>query len=511
MAFFFEETNRLVLPNWRSFSNTAKIGELNGSKKLLIDKSFNPDISDLIEGWLDFKTIGMAGDLIGTAILCNKENDPNVIDAATFLNENAKFATKELLNSADFILHKKRTDSKSILDTTSLDSFQERANLFFVYKKINELKQKLITNPRNSILWTELARHYSIIGQNDKAERSIKNALYLSPDNRFILRSMARFFTHFDKVDVAHDFIKKLQITKHDPWIMATEISLAMKRGRYSTFTKNAFNVVNSSNFHPFNISELNSSLGTLEMETSLKRSKKLFNDSLISPNDNSLAQAEWVSHQESNFIKINPSKFEIDNNYEAKARDSSENGAWENAIDYAKLWFLDMPFSRGAILFAGEIAANSLDDHEEAAYLYKAGLTSHPRDPQMVNNLIYSLCLKNNLIEAEKFLNVYPSIEKVDVQNRICFTATKGLYFFRKGFHDLGRQYYLEAMEIASNSENQKLANQAFVNYVREEVLALGNLDKELINKVNELRNTSKDLKIKKIINEIDELIMIK
>ena len=508
MAFFFEETNRLVLPNWRSFANTAKIGELNGSKKLLIEKSFNPDISDLVDGWIDSQTIGMAGDLIGVAIICNKEDDPNVINAAKFIKSNPEISSRELLNTASIILNKDKVKEKTILDSTSLESFQERSNLYFVYERISDLKKRLRINPKNSILWTEIARYYSIIGQNKQAERSIKNAFQLSPENRFVLRAMARFYTHIGKVDYAHDIIRKLPITKHDPWIMATEISLAMKRGRFSRFIKPAFNIVNSSDYHPFNVSELNSSLGTLEMDTSLKKSKKLFNDSLINPNDNTLAQAEWISHKESNFLNVNPSEFDIENDYEAKARDASEHGRWQDSVDFAKLWFLDMPFSRGAILFGSEVASNNLNNQDEAVSLYKAGLTSHPNDSQMLNNIVYSMCLNNRVDEAEEYLNRFKLDDKgTNVEHQICITATRGLYYFRKGFYDLGRKYYLEAMTKASVEKKQLLANIAFVNYVREEYLAGFEVNDEIKNKITELRQKSQSKTVKKIISDIDSI----
>jgi len=508
MAFFFEERNRLVIPNWRSFSNTAKIGELNGSRKLRIEKSFTPDISDLVEDWLENQTIGVAGDLLGTAIVCNRESDPNVIAAAKFIMNNKNYISKELRDTADLILRNDTDVNQPILDQDNFEAFQEKANLYFIYRRIREIRARLRNNPSNSILWVEMARFYAILGQNEKAERAIKNAMNLSPDNRFVLRSMSRFFVHCGKTDYAHDFIKKLPITKFDPWITATEISLATKRGRYSKFIKQGTSVVNSSNFHPFNISELNSSLGTLEMNSSFKKSKKFFKDSLINPNDNVLAQAEWASHKNNKLLSINPNDFDVSNTFEANARNSSDQGDWEEAIDYAKMWFLDMPFSRGAIMFGSEIAANNLNNHKEAAYIYKAGITSHPNDPQMLNNLVYSLCLDNNLKEAELFLQKFNSIiNNTYTENKICMIATRGLYFYRKGYFDLGDKFYSEAIELAAEKKNQKLANQAFVNYVREMKLSKQILEPEFTEKIDELREKSNDKLIIKVINEIDSL----
>ena len=53
MAYLFGKKDRHVIPNWRSFENTAKLGELNGSKNIRLDTSFKPDISDVLDDWID--------------------------------------------------------------------------------------------------------------------------------------------------------------------------------------------------------------------------------------------------------------------------------------------------------------------------------------------------------------------------------------------------------------------------------------------------------------------------
>ena len=72
MAIYFEHKDRNVIPNWRSFENTVKLRELNGSPKLEISSSFKPDISDLLIDWEINKSIGVAADLIGVATICNR-------------------------------------------------------------------------------------------------------------------------------------------------------------------------------------------------------------------------------------------------------------------------------------------------------------------------------------------------------------------------------------------------------------------------------------------------------
>src|SRR5699024_3802786 len=168
--------------------------------------------------------------------------------------------------------------------------------------------------------------------------------------------------------ELAHDNIKKCLISQHDTWLMATEITLADLRGRGSIFTKKGLQIVESNSFHPFNITELASSIGTLELNNSnLKKSKKLFEKSLIHPNDNSLAQAEWVSQEERGIMNIEPEKFQLINSFEALARDAKDKGNWEKAIELSKNWFLDLPFSKGGVLFGSEIARSLLKNHSKA------------------------------------------------------------------------------------------------------------------------------------------------
>ncbi|RZK06559.1 MAG: hypothetical protein EOO46_15150 [Flavobacterium sp.] len=320
---------------------------------------------------------------------------------------------------------------------------------------------------------------------------------------------MARFFVHLGDVDFAHDIIRKSELVKHDPWLLATEISLATLRNRGSRFTKMGIQIVESENFHPFNTTELASTLATLEMKNaSLKKSKKLFETSLVHPNDNSLAQAEWASQEEKNLIPINTQQFNLINSFEANARDYAEHEKWGEAIESSKKWFLDLPFSKGSILFGNDIALNKLKNHELAVNVAKIGLVSHPNDPLLLNNIIYSLCIQNKLDEASNFLK---QIKKDDIQSKtgvaICLSATKGLYFFRSGFIEAGRNLYYEAMRVAKENNNIELHSLAYINYTREEILTgTENVD-ELIPRLREIK---KRFPGKDIIDEAEEVIKL-
>lgn len=509
MANIFENKDRHVIPNWRSFDNTAKLGELNGSKTIQLDSSFKPDISDLIDDWQENKNIGVAGDILGVAIVCNQQNDDIVKEVSRFVLNHKGNVTPALIKAANSINQENNKEIDFSFEFSNIETFAFRENLNVLYQKIQWYKRRLIQNPNNPIAWVELSRLYSINGQELQAEKAMKNALFLAPENRFVLRNMARFFVHIGDIDFAHDNIKKSLITQHDPWVMATEIALADLRGRGSVFTKKGLQIVESNSFHPFNITELASSIGTLELSnSSFKKSKKLFEKSLIHPNDNSLAQAEWVSQEERGIMNIEPEKFQLINSFEALARDAKEKGNWEEAIEFSKSWFLDLPFSKGGILFGSEVATSKLKDHSKAADIAKLGLISHPNDHQLLNNIVYSLCLDNRIEEAETHFNKIRigNLDDSDI-NKVCITATHGLLNFRKGQYELGRKYYLEAMQRAKDINSSYLSSLAFVNYSREEIIINEEDTTPLISKLLEIKKTTTNEDISSLIDEVINL----
>lgn len=494
MADFFEKKDRHLIPNWRSFENTAKLGELNGSKSIKLDSSFKPDISDLIDGWNESKSIGFAADILGVALVCNQEENQVVRNISQFVLQNQETASKAIIEAAKNILKPKKEEIQLNFDISNPHEFGDKTNLLEIHIKINNLKKKLTESPYNPILWVEIARFYSILGQDKRSEKALLNAFYLAPDNRYILRSISRFYVHIGDFDLAHDIIRKSNLTKLDPWLMATEIALATLRGRNSIFTKTGIQLVNSNNFHPFNISELASSVASVELKNaSIIKSKKLFQLSLISPNDNSLAQAEWASQEDRNLMNVEPNKFNLVNSFEASAREFFDEGNWQESINHSKKWFFDQPFSKLGVLFGNEVASRKLRDNNQAVEIAKLGLISHPQDPHLLNNIIYALCLQNKIDEAEHF---FKKVKKEHLNSRefsgICLTATTGLLYFRKGFYDLGREYYTKAIKIANDEKLTYFSSLAYINYIREEILigqdvkeALPTLDKIVKNNV--------------------------
>ena len=218
--------------------------------------------------------------------------------------------------------------SNSLLevDVDTINEFQAFINNKNFHKVINRTKNKSKTQIRNPIVWVELARLYTMRGHEHKAEKAILAALHLAPNNRFVLRSATRFFIHKEKFDKALFYLRKAESLKIDPWLISAHIATSSIMGRYSPLIKNGVRLVNSDNFSDYDLTELTSSLGTLEFQDgSFKKAKSFFEKSMKMPNDNSLAQLEWVSKDEYRF-QIDPFKYnKVMNPFEARALEMYE------------------------------------------------------------------------------------------------------------------------------------------------------------------------------------------
>lgn len=474
MANIFENKDRRVIPNWRSFKKTAVLGELDNIgqvNKQPIRSLIS--IDEYIEDWSHYKTIPHAGDLLSSAIVNGIENNKQVLEAAQFILDNRGGSTLPQISLAKTFAASNDRLLTDKLESITIDQFSSLVNPKLIWNKIKEIKIAINGFPYNPIFYVELARNYSIVGQEKKALRAMYIALNLSPDNRYILRCGSRLFAHYDQIDIAHDILRKASLAGIDPWITSAEISLATLRGRSSRFLKRGFEMLKTNNFSPSNITELASAMGTVELiGGSLKKSKQFFKKSLLAPNDNSLAQMEWASSKEPS-LRIDISEFQVRHNFEAQALENFHSNHLTECIDNTFRWFLDMPFSKRPVMLGAHIANSLLNDQETSRGFLKAGLISHPNDPQIINNLVYSLALENKIEEAMKFMKLLTDnpAGAADI-TKICLKATRGLLCFRSGVPEMGRRLYLEAIENAKDVNNQYYNWLAILNYAREEIL---------------------------------------
>jgi len=470
MASLFEYNERTVLPNWRSFTQTLHFGELNDfasdrpsltSTRLTID--------DYLLSWAQNKTIPIAADLLSAAFVNGFTGNTIVKEAATFIYSNKNESTDAIIRLAEGILNP-RIDipQRSIVSA----SIEDCIDSLKVHQSIKIIKNQIAKYPLNPIFYVELSRLYSIIGLKQKAIQNMSVALHIIPENRFILRAAARLYAHFGLQEHIHNIIRKSEIVKYDPWITSAEIALATRIKRSSLFVKNGLQMIMSGKFSYYSLTELASSIGTLEfMNGHKKKAKKLLKTALISPNDNSLAQVGWILNNDYLF-ETNLSDYLIDNKYEALALDNYYGKKWNEALDNSIAWFCDLPFSKRPLVFGAHIA-DILDRPEFARRLLIEGLISHPKDAQIINNLAYSFALENKLPEAESYLAKLPSSSDIDPVSKICLTATRGLISFRKGLAQEGRELYYETLKETKSIANRHLNLLAALNFAREEILS--------------------------------------
>lgn len=509
MANIFENKDRRVIPNWRSFKKTAVLGELDNSG-LEPRKSITSiiTIEDYIEDWKHHKTIPHAGDLLSSAMVNGITNNPVVLEAANFILSNNVSTTPSQISLAESFVVKNEAQLTDKLEKITIEKFASLVDPKIIWGKIKEIKASIDLHPYNPISYIELSRHYSIVGQKEKALRAMRIALNLSAENRFILRCASRLFAHYEDIDFAHDILRKSRLAGTDPWVTSAEISLATLRGRSSRFFKKGMDIVNSDSFSSSSISELASSMGTIELiEGNLKKSRQLFRKSLISPNDNTLAQIEWASSKEAS-LKIDVNDYHVKHNFEAQALEYFHTNQLTECLDSTFRWFLDMPFSKRPVMLGSHIANALLNDQEKSRDFLKAGLISHPNDPQIINNLVYSLALENKLEEARMFMSkLDDNPDGAGDITKICLTATRGLLCFRSGVPDMGRTYYLEAIEKSKQIKSQYFNWLAILNYAREEIMVRSEDIETIMETVARIPDSTSAADVNKLKKEVVEL----
>lgn len=329
-------------------------------------------------------------------------------------------------------------------------------------------KAAIKRDPRNPIAWSELARNYAALGVMDRAKRAIRSALSLAPTSRYLLRSTACFYVATGAADKAHDLIARADPSGQDPWLVAAELATASAAGRKPRLAKRGRALMDSGSLRPLDLSELASELGTLELNAGGdKRARRLFEQALVEPTENSLAQVEWASHRTTGIV-VPDANLARPEAFEARARHAHDEGSWREAFINAENWSGDQPLSRDAAIYASYSAAVGLQDWEASVASAVAGLRAHPHDPVLLNNAAYALIELGRVSEAQGYLDRSPTIANAD---GVALIATRGLLAYRSGRIDEGRELYRRAIASARTHRRPDLEAMAEIMLAREEV----------------------------------------
>lgn len=450
------DRERHTIPRWNSIKTAQSLGELS-SVKTGNGKAF-PDaqqqLKKLLEDWKTEKNLPLAIEIISTTkFIQNAEND-----------------------IGDIVSYAEKTVSEMSAPPTPLYEFlfsSDGGNALQSYsqsRKISTIKKTLANYPHNPLLWSELSREYVIDGNEQKGEKAIHVAYGLAPNNRSVLRAIARFYTHVGDPEQALFFLRKGDCVKADPWIMSAEIAISNELKKPSRNVKLAQSMIINDNYNPLSISELAGELGTMDfLAGNNKQGKKKLALSIKQPFENTVAQIAWINKSICNVDGILASiESKVDCNYEAMARISLHEKEWENAMSYAEAWQDYQPFSREPAIFGSFISTDFLFDSERAIKMINRGLLSNPDNADLLNNYVYALILSNNLEEARS--QYYRAIDLCKNDEPVALIATGGMLEYRLGNPSKGKERCLKAIEKARKQGNQDVLFRALLCFAREE-----------------------------------------
>lgn len=466
--------DRRLIPRWRNSREAVNSGELAAPvrKKLPAVPAVNaPYFEELLREWSARPEEEVAADLISCAVALGRVHDPRVRSAARLLSDHG--LTPQLRRLAKRILEDK---IGSIENPTqiSFDPDTARAEL---QRRIVVLKRWVRQYPRNAIAWTDLARLYTSIGQQGKASDAIRVALALSTDNRFVLRSAARFFVHADgersreRLNEGLHVLRATRLLRADPWIMAAEISLSEIAGERPRSLQLARRVAENDAYRPWDLSELNGALATMAIQHGgLGKPQKLFTKSLREPTENALAQAQWASDRYKS-IAVDENLFSSArlSPFEALALRHRAARNWMTALDECRRWSAMDPTSTRPLVLGAYIAETALEDGRLAKEFSERALMLAPGQPWAHNNMAVALAYIGDIEGAIAHAELYEPGD-LNGAERTVYLATRGLIAYRCGDRETGLRLYLEAAGTPAARDDVRLRAMVIWHLLREE-----------------------------------------
>lgn len=488
MASTSDTTKRTVIPKWKEYKEFAESGELLDITSVRQRVVYFP-IDDYVGRWKSNPSLATAGDLLSAAIMNGQTQNEEVVKASRYVIEREDYGYQALCNTARMILSNGEPKSEEKPHDALREKIARLDNEDVYTARIAFLRSLIKNNPYNALWYVELSRCYVNLGLVDKAFSQMRIATHLAPNSRYVSRSAARMFLHKGEVDMARDVLIHNQAFLHDPWLIASEIAVDTAHNKCTKYLKRGLTLIESGNYSPFELTELASAIGTKELESSFKKGKKLLNQSLVSPNENSWAQAEWLLDRDHSLgldmAHDTPSLFK---NFEGKAIAAFSSKRYDEALEQAINWISEMRFATRPIYFAADMAYLYQERYEDAIRLLQLGIKMNPKELDFKNNLAYAYALNNQIPEAERELNELAQLIPPDSSLAFCMIATNGLIEFRKGNQDAGRQLYQLAIDLASQKRMRYLADKARLNLIREELIVNPKADKSILSPLDKL-----------------------
>ena len=449
-----------------------------------------PDpFSDEVESaFLEQESFWTAADLVSVATVRQIRSDA-AKSAASFIVNHADSGSPAFHSAQTFMEVEHGADTQP-LDMNAEVGDKEAA-------RIGRLRRLLSESPRNPLRWVDLALAHTSVGNRSRADRAMRTALAMAPQNRFVLRSAARFFVHSGKGDEALHWLNHSEGLLEDPWLLSAQIAVSQVVEAPTKHVRAARELLNDGSISPISSSELFAVLSTEELIAGRdKPARQFMASALIEPTDNAVAQAVWGS--EHGLDELSQEALEVPRTFEARTLQSMQDEDWSRAIDGVQFWLRDEPFSLRASLHATYISSSGLQDFAQAINFAFDGLRINPGNLSLINNGAFALANAGRAVDALALLNSAKSSGGALID--FTMDATRGLVEFRMGNFERGRDLYRGSADAFRKAgRGHDLAALCLVMWAREEVLANTEAGGRLLAEASEVaqRGTSRDAKL--------------
>lgn len=462
--------SRRLLPRWRTLARTPA-NELPASRMPTKEKAERTSVPmrSALGRWKETPSLINASEVIDAALVTGQYS----------LATPAALAVLKDGNGVDGLNDAARQVLGEISDrpVADLNAADER-DVEKIAKKIGSLKWRLNAAPRDALAALEIARLQSLIGQTSSAERYIERAVKSAPNDRYVLRSAARFWAHRSKrgdeqVNRALEVIWASDVVRVDPWVQAAEVSVANICGKTPRWGVRTGKDIYNSEPNLVQYSELASGLATLELHSggALKKVRKFTKISLRAPTENSVAQAMWSGREIG--VNFDVSRFlTLPNANEARARAAYEVDDYQTSATECWNWLEDESFSARAALMGAFVNSSLLGRYDKSLAFAEQGLRANPSVPALMNSKIFSLVYLGKVEKAAEYL---PQLEAFEHQGRMraFVDAARGLIAFRRGDFMGGRAFYERAIKDCDELGDVGLKANATIYWLEQELFA--------------------------------------
>lgn len=425
---------RRLVPLWRTSRQLVGSAEYSSHKKKKPNRSEDNACQELLAEWKHNKTIGTTTDLLFNAIA---SGDMEIVALATqhLSEQNAEMpplaqATLSRLNSPSSDLHENSKQAHSLANEMILSPQRIIANA----------RKKLVRNPANVLACLDMSRAYSTLGLVDKSKVLAERALHFAPHHRYVLRNVARqYLQHENDPLVAYRLIEKNPATKHDPWLLAAESSLALVADKRPKYYREAQAMLKAEQYSDEHLSELRGALGTLHyFDGSARKSRAYLRDSLKFPTENSLAQTIWVNSKQGG-IELNDDILHLRSSHEARYFQYTEQGKWQEALIECIRWMQEEPYSTRPARMASNLCISIVGDHKLAIEVANLGLRI-AHNNELLNIKTIAHAYEGEITNA---INAFNTINDSNKLPEYVYVATAGLLHFRTNQEVRGRELY--------------------------------------------------------------------